>query len=118
MFRRLFAFVLTICLSWQSLAYAGAGVALAEAQEQLHELLHFEGVAHHHDDHDGGLHQDESTASFTHVAADAGLFAPALMSVPTLAFSKPMSDRPEATVMTAHPLPFLDGLERPPRPAA
>lgn len=122
MFRRLVAIVLTLCMGWQSLAFAGAGVVLADADEQAHELLHFERAAHHHhddhDDHDHGVHQDDSDASVTHVVSDAGLFSPALMSLPVLAFLQPRPERPEAAALPAHPLPFLDGLERPPRPAA
>jgi hypothetical protein len=115
MTRRLLAFLLTLCLFWQSLAFAGAGVVVAEAQEHLHELLHFEGTAHHHDDHDGALHQDESSASETHVATDAGLHAPALMPLPMPAMPSLPSARPDEAVPQARPHPVLDGPERPPR---
>jgi hypothetical protein len=118
MSRRLLAFVLTLCLSWQSLAFAGAGVVLTDGEEQLHQQLHFEDTAHHHDDHghdDDGLHQDDSDASITHVTMDAGLFAPALTSVAAFPLLQQMPELPLPAVMPAHSLPFLDGLERPPR---
>ena len=129
MFRRIVAVILTLCMCWQSLAFAGADLVLADAHDHLHELLHFEGTAHHHDDHDrhaadhainpdGDLHQDDSTESVVHVSADASVYAPALLPVPALLLPAPQPIRPELTVLTAHSHPFLDGLERPPRFAA
>lgn len=116
MSRRLLAFILTLCMCWQSLAFAGAGVVLTDGEEQLHQQLHFEDTAHHHDDHDDdGLHQDDSDASMTHVAMDAGLFAPALTSVAALPLLDQLPEWPLPAVMPAHALLFLDGLERPPR---
>jgi ABC-type nickel/cobalt efflux system permease component RcnA len=118
MSRRLVAFLLTLCMCWQSLAFAGVGAVVASAEERVHQQLHFEDVAHHHDDHDhddGGPHQDDSTASVTHVTLDAGLFAPALTSALILPLLQPCPERPLPAALPAHALPFLAGLERPPR---
>ena len=42
---------LILCMGWQSLAFAGFDALVAHANEEQHALLHFQGVAHHHDDH-------------------------------------------------------------------
>jgi hypothetical protein len=63
------------CVCWQSLAYAGADVVVADGDEQVHAVLHFEDEAHHHDEHDGSFHQDESPASTQHSMDDACVFA-------------------------------------------
>lgn len=113
---RLLILVLIVCMCWQSLAFAGAGAVLTDGDEQRHEQLHFEDVAHHHDDHgDEGVHEDDSDASVTHVVLDAGLFAPALTSVASLPVPEQAPERPLQAALPTHPLPFLDGLERPPR---
>ncbi|MEH0168525.1 hypothetical protein [Roseateles microcysteis] len=117
MFRRLVAFILTLCMCWQSLAYAGAGVVMAQTDDHEHALMHFEGTSHHHDEHGGadGWHQDESAASTGHLSADACVFPPALVFLPTIELQAPVSMQPESVLQAFLPLPFLDGLERPPR---
>lgn len=118
MLRRFVAFVLTLCLCGHALAASGVGVALADAQEQAHAWLHFEGATHHHDDHDGGLHQDDSLASAVHVAVDAGQYAPALISVLVFEVMALAPSRPSLWALPVQPFPPLDGLERPPRRTA
>ena len=101
------------------MASAGAGVVLADDQEQAHGMLHFQAVAHHHDDdHEGGIHRDDSGASALHLAADAGQFSPALMTPQLPALSSDARLRPQMIERPLRPLPCLDGLERPPRAAA
>jgi hypothetical protein len=80
MHRTLTAFLLMICLCWQAVACAGAGVLVAGSQEQSHARLLFEGVGHHHDAHDGGIHLDESADSVQHAMSDACVHAPALLA--------------------------------------
>ncbi len=118
MCRRLTTFLLMLCMCWQSLAYAGAGVLVAEGEEIVHAMLHFEGAAHHHDDHDGGFHQDESSASKQHAMDDACLFAPALIPAVELSLPTLQSDDPAPTAEGSAPRPYLRGLERPPRSLA
>jgi hypothetical protein len=110
--------LLIVCLCWQSLAQAGTRVALAGDAERAHAVMHFHGEAHHHDTHDGGIHQDGSAASTQHLLDDACLYAPALVSassVPQLPAAP--ADLP-AGASPPTPAPFLEGLERPPRARA
>ena len=113
---RLTAFILMLCMCWQSLAYAGVEVLVAEGQELVHAMLHFEGEAHHHDDHDGEFHQDESPASVKHAMNDACVFAPALLTAAALPLLTICSDPPADTAATEPPQLVLSGPERPPKP--
>ena len=115
MLRRFVAFLLTLCMGWQSLAYAGADVLVAEGQELVHAMLHFEGEAHHHDGHDGDFHQDESPDSVRHAMNDACVFAPALLTAVALALPTICSDPPADAHATEPPPPLLSGPERPPK---
>ena len=97
---------------------AGAGVLVSEGEELLHEVLHFEGQAHHHDDHDdhdGSFHQDDSAASTQHVMDDACLFAPAIPMGMVLSLLPVADSAPAAADLGQPALPFLSGPERPPK---
>jgi hypothetical protein len=116
-FRRLPVVVLLVCLFWQAWAHAGGTVMLAADRDVAHAVLHFEGEAHHHhhDGDEGGLHQDDSTTSMSHIVADSGTFAPALWAdASTPSFPVPGIVRHGLCI---HPLPGpdLQGLERPPK---
>jgi hypothetical protein len=114
--RAVTTFILIICLFWQSMSYAGAGISLVQDVEAAHELLHFTGDAHHHHDGDGeGFHQDDSVASVKHAMADAHAFAPALLTAAALPLLTICSDPPAGAHATEPPLPFLSGPERPPK---
>lgn len=118
MARRLIRFFLVLCIGWQALASAGAGVVFAEVQHLGHALLHFKGVAHHHDAHDEGVHLDDSVASAVHVVLDTGVFAPALMPAPTAALAAVPRVRPAISADRVRLRVIPDGLERPPRSLA
>lgn len=112
---------LVLCVGWQALAAAGAGVVLANPQDRAHAFLHFEAAAHHHDDHGdagNGLHQDDSVASVKHVLADGSQFSLALVTLPSNLLSLDALAHPEMREPPGWPLPFLGGLERPPKRAA
>jgi hypothetical protein len=113
--RRWLSTLLVLCMCWQSLVYAGLGVLVTEGQEMAHAVLHFEGTAHHHDDHGDGLHQDESPASQQHAMNDACLFAPALLTETALPVPRVRSAPPAVSHPSEPPLPFLSGPERPPQ---
>lgn len=113
--RRLTTFLLMLCMCWQSLAYAGAGVLVAEGEELVHAMLHFEGKAHHHDGHDGDFHQDESPASVQHAMNDACVFAPALLADVSLPLLSVCAAPPAEAHASEPPLPILSGPERPPK---
>jgi hypothetical protein len=115
MARRVVAFLLTLCMCWQSLAYAGAGVLVAEGQELVHAVMHFEGEAHHHDGHDGDFHQGESPASVKHAMNDACVYAPALLTAAVLPLLTICSEPPADAAASEPPLPVLRGPERPPK---
>ncbi len=116
MHRRLTTFILMLCMCWQALAYAGSAVVLADADELAHASMHFEGAAHHHDEHDDGdIHLDQSPASAQHLMDEACVYAPALIAVLDLALPTLRPDLPVAAIAAAAPPPFLRGLERPPR---
>ncbi|MDM4765402.1 DUF2946 family protein [Pelomonas sp. SE-A7] len=116
MLRRALALLLTVCLCWQSMAFAGVEVLVRQGQAQQHALMHFKGEAHHHHDEHGGLHKDQSTASTQHAMDDACMFCVALLP-DLLALNLPML-RPAAPLELAAvepPLPCLPGLDRPPK---
>lgn len=120
MFRRLTTFILMLCMCWQALAHAGIAVVVAGHEEQEHARMHFEGQAHHHDDHDDhagadGVHEDHSVASAQHLVSDSGLYAPMLMSCVDLRLPPLPPEMPVPTVATPPPPPCLAGPERPPK---
>jgi len=100
---------------WQSLAHAGAGLLFAEGEALAHTALHFELKPHHHDGHEGGFHQDESSDSTQHALDDACGFAPALLAELALPLQATRPDAPVESLYSEPPLPFLRALERPPK---
>jgi hypothetical protein len=113
--------LLIFCLCWQSLAQAGSAVALADAAELEHAVMHFHGEAHHHHDDHGGtsaVHQDDSAASTQHLLDDACTNAPALMPSVAMPLAPPVPHLLSAADTPPVGSPFLGGLERPPRPHA
>jgi hypothetical protein len=78
--------------------------------------MHFTGEAHHHDaDDHAELKIDDSKASEQHLADDACVYAAALPpEALTLAHDLALR-APLASPPSEAPLPFLPGLERPPR---
>jgi hypothetical protein len=109
---------LILCMGWQSLAFAGFGALMAHEEQEQHELLHFQGVAHHHDDHADDVHVDNSTASTVHVLCDASQFSSALL---TPQFSTPVlpgTDQPSVDRLPSRGQLLPDELDRPPKPTA
>ncbi|WP_296560215.1 hypothetical protein [Pigmentiphaga sp.] len=114
--RRLVAIFLLFFISCQTFATAAQGMTFghADAEEQAHTLLHWEGAAHHHDDH-GAYHQDDSEESVQHILADAGLNATALLQAAFPLFAAERMPSPAEAPEAAGPPPYLGGLIRPPR---
>ena len=115
---RLIKVFLILCMGWQSLAFAGFDALVAHANEEQHALLHFQGVAHHHDEHAEDFHEDNSMASTVHALSDASQFSPAL---PSPQFSSPVppgTDQPSVERLLSRGQLLPDGLERPPKPTA
>jgi hypothetical protein len=105
-------------MGWQSLVFAGFGALVAHEEQEQHELLHFQGVAHHHDDHADDFHEDKSTASTAHCLFDACQYSSALpsphCSLPVLLGTYHLAA--ERYFSRGQLLP--DGLDRPPKPSA
>jgi hypothetical protein len=115
MIRKLVCFVVTLCIGWQTLAFAGVDVLVSEAQEQTHELLHFLAEPHHHDDHHAGLHEDDSPASKIHIMADAGVFAAALLPSSSNCLCASIHVQPPMSLALFWATAHLDDFYRPPR---
>lgn len=118
MLRRLVIGFVMLCTGWQSLAHAGFAALTAHEDQQRHELLHFEGIAHHHDAHGEGIHEDDSVASVLHVLADASQFAPVLPCAPALWPAVAAADRALTEHRPERPWLLPRGLDRPPKPLA
>jgi hypothetical protein len=88
---------------------------VANEDQQQHELLHFHGVAHHHDEHGDGVHKDDSMASTVHFLADAAQFSPALPSPHGATPRVRVAERPLVAQLPARALWLPDGLDRPPK---
>ncbi len=117
--RRVTSFLLMFCLLWQAMSCAGAAVLMSSGNEKLHASLHFEGAAHHHEEQNhADLQLDDSQASTQHLIDDACVHAPALLPVVPLLLGSLGLDEPKARLPAPAPLPFLAGLERPPRLSA
>ncbi|KQV50405.1 hypothetical protein ASC95_13595 [Pelomonas sp. Root1217] len=115
--RGLTTILLMLCMCWQALAHAGIAVGMAGQEEQQHALMHFEGQAHHHDDHGdaSGVHEDQSLASAHHLASDCGLHSPVLMTRVDLHLPQLPPAMPVQTAATPLRPPCLAGPERPPK---
>lgn len=117
--RKLFSLILLLSVAWQALAFAGANALLADEREQMHELLHFQGILHHHDEHhQGGVHLDDSPASDTHLLVETGVFGAGLLPGTGCLLTALIQAGLPSHTASFWPTAYLDGLERPPRLAA
>ena len=107
---------LILCMGWQSLAFAGFGALVAHEEQEQHELLHFQGVAHHHDEHAEDFHEDDSMASTEHALSDASQFSPALPSPQVSSPGLPGTDQLSVDLLLFRAQLLPDGLDRPPKP--
>lgn len=114
--RRLLAVLLLLSFFCQAFATAQQSVALGhgESFQASHAEMHWEGVAHHHDE-EGVAHQDDSSESIAHMLADAGPGTAALIQFPVLSLHLDRLPAPAVMAESAGPSPYLDGLRRPPR---
>ena len=115
MLRRCLSLMLTVCLFWQALAFAGVEVMLADGAQRQHALMHFEGEVHHHDDEGHVSEEVDLQAGVQHLMCDAGLFALALLPGSALPLQAAGRDVLVEHPRQAAPPPYLSGLERPPR---
>ena len=119
MLKRLVTVFLILCMGWQSLAFAGFVVLVVHEEQEQHELLHFQGVAHHHDEHAGDFHKDNSIASTAHVLCDIGQFSTALPSPQFSSLVLPgTTDQPSVERLIPRIQFLSNGLYRPPKPTA
>ena len=107
--------MLTFCLFWQSLAFAGVEVMLADETALSHAVMHLAAEVHHHDD-DGQVSQKtDAQAGVQHLMCDACVFAMAVWPTPTPVFLAVGRDPLTELARQEAPQPCLSGLERPPR---
>lgn len=114
--RRLLAVLLLLSFFCQAFATARQSVVLGhdEVFQAEHAEMHWEGLAHHHDE-DGVAHQDDSSESIAHLMADAGPGTAALIQFQVLSLHFDRLPAPADVAQAAAPPPYLDGLRRPPR---
>lgn len=105
---------LLVCLCWQANAAAHSIVAVPGDGDLAHALLHWTDKAHHH--HDGDVHLDDSEESVAHGKCDhLGGATVALLSE-TQVFADVLTGGEMPRMRSAPvPLPYLDGLLRPPQ---
>lgn len=114
--RRLLAVILLLSFLCQAFAMAGQSLAIdhGEPLQVEHVEMHWDGLAHHHEE-DGGTHQDDSSESVAHMLADAGPGTAAFIQFPVLSLQFDRLPPPTVMAEVAGPPPYLDGLRRPPR---
>ena len=117
MHHRLLLVLLVISAVWQSFVIGGQASAFGEAKEIAHALLHWQGVAHHHQD-DGSVMHDGSDESMQHLAIDGVLNLAAIWFVVPGSVAPSGALPPLVGEKAGAPAPDLAGLERPPKPAA
>lgn len=110
------ALALFVLLSMFSQAAMAGRVSLHDHAEGFtHLAMHWEKQTHHHHD-DESFHQDDSDQSIQHIQADGWLNA---ASLPARDLSHGLAVVPSAAhdlnPGPAPPVPFLEGLKRPPR---
>lgn len=113
--KRLTTLLLLFLSLWQVASAAGLSGAWLEAGSAPdHAAVHWQGEAHHHDDH-GGIHADDSQDSIQHMMADCSFHHLAVFQAPSVvALESPTQHVPQ-TAQSLPPPPYLDGLRRPPR---
>lgn len=120
MYRRLIVINLLLVLLCQSFGMVSKGansyhMADETSYDMLHEMLHWMGEPHHHDDEEQLYIQDTSAQSFQHITQDMNV---SIMGLPhnTLtffAFEKPLS--PQKLYGSVWLSPYLEGIRRPPK---
>ena len=116
--RAILVFALALSICFQGPALAGQVVARDRGGDAAHALLHAEAVPHHHHQHDGSIHKDESKKSKQHVQDDhcaaVAFIAP---SAPGTVEVQPAREIAQAQPR-GHDSAFIEGLKRPPRTTA
>ncbi len=119
--RWLVVLVLAILLPCYGFAAVGQSLAVTVAMaddDHGHAAAHLTQEAHHHDD-DGSFHVDDSAESQQHLHADAWAASPALLAAGvTLPQVSERFLTPRSWAESPPPVPFLEGLRRPPRSIA
>lgn len=113
--RHLLAVLLLLSILCQSFVSAGHESARGHPGGEAvdHAMMHWTGVAHHHDDR-GSIHQDNSSDSIVHLLTDTGSSASVLVHPPALqVVIRRLPGVLYADAMS--PPPYLDGIRRPPR---
>ncbi|MDP3699406.1 MAG: hypothetical protein Q8R72_00710 [Hylemonella sp.] len=113
--KRLIALLLVLLNVWQVASAAGLPQLLAAQGQALdHAVMHWQGEAHHHDDH-GVVHADGSQDSIQHMMADCCFHHLAVFQAPSVVALESLPQQVAQTAQPVPPPPHLDGLRRPPR---
>jgi hypothetical protein len=116
--RWLIVLVLAILLPCYAFAAVGQSMAASmasAAEEDGHAAAHLAGEAHHHHD-DGSFHADDSDESVQHLhSTDFTTGAALIVGDVTLPVLPTCSPAPPSWAEAPPPVPFLEGLRRPPR---
>lgn len=115
MFRSARVFVLLLALIWQCVALASPVVNQGQAEDWLHKATHEHGVEHHHHD-DGSLHHEDSGSTARHLHCDLDSSPAGLLAADAGSLDVAQSRADLSPLQCAGPLPFLEGLLRPPQP--
>ncbi len=123
MFRRLAALLLMLSVLSHSFAMAGQvtlaslGIGDSASSAAAHLMMHWDGEAHHHDDHghEDDLHADDSSASAAHLVLSDGIQILAVITPDFSLDSLPAPQRPVVLPVLKPPLPDIVHLLRPPR---
>lgn len=111
---RLVHLLLMASAFWQVFVIGGWASPFGESKEMEHAMLHWQGLAHHHQ-HDGSIAQDKTEESVQHVVIDGFLSAAAVWSAAPIAFPPGKAVRPVVADELDAPWPDLAGPKRPPK---
>ena len=113
MLRKFVALMVMLSVFWQSASFAGAVVAIEDARASAHAVLHWQDSDHHHHE-DGSLHHDDSAGTIQHMHAESGANSSGVVTAGWNDIVLACTVSPTATLALPYPLPFIQGLPRPP----
>jgi hypothetical protein len=116
MYRKLTVTLLLLVMAFQAMTFPLLSSSRDNLADMAHAVMHWQQEGHHHHD-SGDYHVEDSDESTRHLMADHS-GAPAVLPAASLGFFR--QDTSIHTLLSTRttPHPYLEGLLRPPRPAA
>ncbi|MBC7994293.1 MAG: hypothetical protein H7Z15_13775 [Rhizobacter sp.] len=111
-------FLVMFLLPWQAVAWASTSLTRDGGADERHAVAHWSGEAHHHHtDHDGDIHQDDSEESIQHVVHTDAHLNPVGVLPLSIDWVAVAAQAIDTGIYQSQPLapPFLEGPRRPPR---